>query len=204
MADMWPGRGGGGWVKRQYYDPLKPLPIIANLYKSNYTIVCVSFATDIGINEMTLMFTQTLWSTCGRDSAAWSWRTLNDYLCIPHTYCQRGASLLSALVDRLGTIFVLDRWSSSGHIMSSKSVNEIDIQTLWAKLHMFIYIYICVINWLNSLLMRHSLWLTHWGRDKMGAISQTTFSYAFSWMKMFEFRIQCDWRLFLRVQLTII
>ena len=34
------------------------------------------------------------------------------------------------------------------------------------------------------------LWsLTHWGRDKMDAISQTTFSSAFSWMKMFEFRI---------------
>ena len=27
--------------------------------------------------------------------------------------------------------------------------------------------------------------LTHWGRDKMTAISQTTFSNAFSWMKMY-------------------
>ena len=25
---------------------------------------------------------------------------------------------------------------------------------------------------------------THWGRDKIAAISQTTFSSAFSWMKM--------------------
>ena len=30
--------------------------------------------------------------------------------------------------------------------------------------------------------------LTHWGRDKMAAIFQTTFSNAFSWMKMHEFR----------------
>ena len=30
--------------------------------------------------------------------------------------------------------------------------------------------------------------LTHWGRDKMAAVSQTTFSNAFSWMKMYEFR----------------
>ena len=30
--------------------------------------------------------------------------------------------------------------------------------------------------------------LTHWGRDKMTAISQTTFANAFSWMKMFELR----------------
>ena len=46
--------------------------------------------------------------------------------------------------------------------------------------------------------------LTHWGRDKMDAISQTTFSSAFSWMKMFEFRLKFHWSLFLRVQLTII
>ena len=45
--------------------------------------------------------------------------------------------------------------------------------------------------------------LTHWGRDKMDAISQTTFSNAFSWMKMFEFRLKFHWNMFLRVQSTI-
>ena len=45
--------------------------------------------------------------------------------------------------------------------------------------------------------------LTHWGRDKMDAISQTTFSITFSWMKMLEFRLNFHWSLFLRVQLTI-
>ena len=45
--------------------------------------------------------------------------------------------------------------------------------------------------------------LTHWGPDKMDAISQTTFSSAFSWMKMSEFRLKFHWSLFLRVQLTI-
>ena len=45
--------------------------------------------------------------------------------------------------------------------------------------------------------------LTHWGRDKMDAISQTTFSSAFSWMKILEFRLKFHWRLFLRVELTI-
>ena len=44
--------------------------------------------------------------------------------------------------------------------------------------------------------------LTHWGRDKMDAISQTTFSNAFPWMKIFEFRLKFHWSLFLRVQLT--
>ena len=43
--------------------------------------------------------------------------------------------------------------------------------------------------------------LTHWGRDKIDAISQTTFLCAFSWMKMFEFRPKSHWSLFLRFQL---
>ena len=37
----------------------------------------------------------------------------------------------------------------------------------------------------------------------MDAISQTIFSSAFSWMKMFEFRLKFHWSLFLKVQLTI-
>ena len=45
--------------------------------------------------------------------------------------------------------------------------------------------------------------LTHWGRDKMDAISQATCSSAFSWMKILEFRLKFHWSLFLRVQLTI-
>ena len=46
--------------------------------------------------------------------------------------------------------------------------------------------------------------LTHWGRDKMAAVSQTTLSSAFLWMKMLEFRLRFHWSLFLRVELTII
>ena len=45
--------------------------------------------------------------------------------------------------------------------------------------------------------------LTHWGRDKMTAVFQTTFSTAFSWMKMDEFRLGFHWSLFLRFDLTI-
>ena len=45
--------------------------------------------------------------------------------------------------------------------------------------------------------------LTNWGRDKMAAFSKTTFSTAFSSIKMFEFRLQFHWSLFPRVQLTI-
>ena len=45
--------------------------------------------------------------------------------------------------------------------------------------------------------------LTHWGRDKMAAIFQTTFSNEFLWMKMYEFRLSFHWSLFLGFQLTI-
>ena len=46
--------------------------------------------------------------------------------------------------------------------------------------------------------------LTHWGRDKMASISQTTLSNAFSWMEMLKFRFKFHWlNLFLRVQLII-
>ena len=45
--------------------------------------------------------------------------------------------------------------------------------------------------------------LTHWGQDKMAAISQTILSNAFPWMKMLKFRLKFHWILFLRVQLTI-
>ena len=45
--------------------------------------------------------------------------------------------------------------------------------------------------------------LTHLKLDKMAAISQTTYSNAFSWMKMLEFRFNFNWIFFLRVQLTI-
>ena len=45
--------------------------------------------------------------------------------------------------------------------------------------------------------------LTYWGRDNMAAISQTTLSNTFSWMKMLQFRLKFHWNLFLRVQLII-
>ena len=77
---------------------------------------------------------------------------------------------------------------------------------------------VCV--WFAVLFFSHILWivskyhlhkwqifmkgpLTHWGRGKMAAISQTTLSIAFSLMKMLQFRINFRWSLFLRVQWTI-
>ena len=45
--------------------------------------------------------------------------------------------------------------------------------------------------------------LTHLPLDKMAAISQTVFSYAFLWMKSFVFWLEFHWCLFPRIQLTI-
>ena len=42
--------------------------------------------------------------------------------------------------------------------------------------------------------------LTHGGRDKMAANFLTTFSTAFSWMEMCEFRLRGHWNLFLRFE----
>ena len=56
-------------------------------------------------------------------------------------------------------------------------------------------------SWINASL--GLIELTHWGRDKMDAISQTTFSGVFSWKKMFEFPLKFHWSLFQRDQLTI-
>ena len=55
---------------------------------------------------------------------------------------------------------------------------------------------------------QHLTHLTHWGRDKMDAISQTTLWSAFSWMKNVWIPIEISYpnenkSLFLRVQLTI-
>ena len=106
--------------------------------------------------------------------------------------------------------------------------NAIYIYSTWTIVH--IYCVACNINgilqyiWRTPTLFKHwfsLLWsivlcwiqfswcvgcwvhITHWGRDKMTTISQTTLSNAFSSMKMLEIRYKFHWSLFLRVQLTI-
>ena len=44
---------------------------------------------------------------------------------------------------------------------------------------------------------------TRWRRDKMAAILHTTFSIPFSWMRIRTFQLNCQWILFLSVQLTL-
>ena len=59
-----------------------------------------------------------------------------------------------------------------------------------------VYSTLCI-EWVQILLCAlYVLHCTHRGRDKMAAISHTTFSKAFSWMKMYEFRLRFHWSLF--------
>ena len=65
----------------------------------------------------------------------------------------------------------------------------------------------CVLSLSTDVLLTLSIelkmLLTHWGRDKMAAILQTTVSKRFSWMETFEFRLKFHWSLSLRLQSTI-
>ena len=45
--------------------------------------------------------------------------------------------------------------------------------------------------------------LSHWGRDKMAVIFQTTFLNTFSWVKMYEFRSRFHLSLFLSFELRV-
>ena len=55
----------------------------------------------------------------------------------------------------------------------------------------------------NHFVFYPSLWSNiHWNWDKMAASFETSFSNAFSWMKMYKFRLRFHWS-FWRVQLTI-
>ena len=45
--------------------------------------------------------------------------------------------------------------------------------------------------------------LTHWGRDEITAILQTSFSKAFSWTEIYKFILRCHWILSPRVKSTI-
>ena len=48
-----------------------------------------------------------------------------------------------------------------------------------------------------------SSFLTHWLRHKIDIISQTTFSNAFSWMAMYEFRLRFYWSFCLSFKLAM-
>ena len=95
----------------------------------------------------------------------------------------------------MGNLIITENWSGGTNLMLLLSdvfmVHVWDLRCVLVCHHLFTF-------------FRELIHLTHWGWDKMAAISQTTFWNAFSLMKILVFRIKFDWSLFLRVQLTII
>ena len=79
------------------------------------------------------------------------------------------------------------------------SYEEIHLENLSAKWRPF-WSSLNVIPWTITQDVTYAAMLTHWGRDKMAAISQTMFSNAISWMKMCELRLKFHWSFFLGVQ----
>ena len=61
----------------------------------------------------------------------------------------------------------------------------------------------CVIGAIyGSLFVYHFTVLTHWGRDKIDAISETTFSNPFSWIKMQEFSLKISLKFVPKVRIS--
>ena len=141
------------------------------------------------------------------------------FKCIPVTsaldFCelrnlrlQQGFTLILALISNCIHYKVWDDITFHSQIQRgscwSLEIDKLFHPTLYwvaatTKLYLFIWQgQYCVCCWLEP------IWdLTHWGRYKMDAISQTTFWSAFCWIEMIEFRLKFHWNLFLRVQLTI-
>ena len=74
----------------------------------------------------------------------------------------------------------------------------INPRSLWVSSQILLRHGFCV-----RFLAKFRVILTHWGRDKMTVIFQTTFSNTFCWMKMLKLRLRFHWNLFPRVQLAI-
>ena len=80
---------------------------------------------------------------------------------------------------------------------TTKGKNMLHNYTTWKKSNQFLFIA------LEHRTHQSFKTLTHRGRDKMAVIFQTTFSNAFSWMKVYKFRLRFHWCLFPRAQLKI-
>ena len=82
---------------------------------------------------------------------------------------------------------------------------DIHLRAISLRVHMLLFhimgLKIILLKLLSHLLRRQKV-LTHWSRDKMAAIFQTTFSNGFSWMKIYQFRLIFHWNLFQMVQLA--
>ena len=137
-------------------------------------------------------------------SANHDWLNLNSYTY--HTFFNSKKWIKLSSLNQLGPIHILSmllkikKENKAGVSRGNRKRNTNNTTTLFYQLHRaWNKETFTGTNALSSINI-----LTHWGRDKMTAFSQTTLSNAFSWMKILEFRLKFHLSLFLRVQLTII
>ena len=90
----------------------------------------------------------------------------------------------------------LNKWPPFCRWHYSDAFHWMKIFPFWVQLQVWSMDSIDSISGLVQMMVWHwphgepLLELTHWGREEMNNISQTTFSYVFSSMKMFEFRLK--------------
>ena len=153
-----------------------------------YGVVFAHLATGRGINAK---------DPSGLDSDRW----------IPHSRCCENPARAKALAG-------FSRHLSAGFTDLNPAPRGLSLYNTRASVATVLTtpcVFQCLM--VNSLWPRDIVWLyrfgskpaqlTHWGRGKMADISQTTYSYAFSGMKICEFRLMFHFILCLRVKLTI-
>ena len=122
----------------------------------------------------------------------------------PTMFCLRGISpndkMWSTSINMLGVVMKADFDESVLYVCEAGKPGSFStgniVSILWAawKRHLAS---------LNASTCIHTATETHCGWNKMATIFQTKFSNAFSWMKMYKFRLRFYWILFTRVQSTI-
>ena len=137
------------------------------------------------------------WRYCSLAQSYWYYATAcsqKDKL-YNHVICVLSLRLIIFLVDWFG--YFLKQHSTNYMAQLHNSFRQIKTQTqaMWDYR-----------SWQVITKRIHSVWkfsLTHWGWNKMANIFQTTFSYAFSLIKMYQIRLRFHWSMFLIFKLTI-
>ena len=140
--------------------------------------------------------------------AAWSQLKIISVPNVIHYQCNLFIWNWSNEMDIWSALWILMAWcfSTRASVVTMLSTHPCISSCLWVKLfqvprHSIYHKHSPHLFW--SFISKFIYLLTHWGRDIMDAISQKTFSSAFCRTKIFEFRLNFHWSLFLRVQLTI-
>ena len=118
-------------------------------------------------------------------------------------------SSMSVVFNRLRTTFkILKVWGNKGTKESGLATHAPTLATIsfntLSHLHVVLPTDASATNYRGVIpVTEHIETLTHWGRYRIAAISQTTFSNAYSWIKIDTFRLRFHWRLFICFELIV-